>query len=61
MTDPAAGATPEGRHLAHDRMGGVLPPDNHVHTQWSWDAPPEASMVRSCEQALAAAVLLASC
>ena len=28
--------------------------DNHVHTQWSWDAPPEASMVRSCEQALAA-------
>jgi histidinol-phosphatase (PHP family) len=34
----------------------VLPPDNHVHTQWSWDAPPEASMVRSCEQALAAGV-----
>jgi histidinol-phosphatase (PHP family) len=31
-----------------------LPMDNHVHTQWSWDAPPEASMVRSCEQALAA-------
>ena len=35
-------------------MGSVLPPDNHVHTEWSWDAPPEASMVRSCEQALAA-------
>jgi len=35
-------------------MGSVLPPDNHVHTQWSWDAPAEASMVRSCEQALAA-------
>ena len=33
-----------------------LPMDNHVHTQWSWDAPPEASMVRSCEQALAAGV-----
>jgi histidinol-phosphatase (PHP family) len=32
----------------------VLPPDNHVHTQWSWDAPGEASMARSCEQALAA-------
>jgi histidinol-phosphatase (PHP family) len=30
--------------------------DNHVHTQWSWDAPPEASMMRSCEQALAAGV-----
>ena len=37
-------------------MGSVLPPDNHVHTQWSWDAPAEASMVRSCEQALAAGV-----
>jgi histidinol-phosphatase (PHP family) len=28
--------------------------DSHVHTEWSWDAPREASMVRSCEQALAA-------
>jgi histidinol-phosphatase (PHP family) len=37
-------------------MGGVLPPDNHVHTEWSWDAPAQASMVRSCEQALAAGV-----
>jgi histidinol-phosphatase (PHP family) len=34
----------------------TLPMDNHVHTQWSWDAPTEASMVRSCEQALAAGV-----
>ena len=32
----------------------MLPLDNHVHTEWSWDAPREASMVRSCEQALAA-------
>ena len=30
--------------------------DNHVHTEWSWDAPAEASMMRSCEQALAAGV-----
>jgi histidinol-phosphatase (PHP family) len=30
------------------------PVDNHVHTQWSWDAPREADMARSCEQALAA-------
>ena len=37
-------------------MDSVLPPDNHVHTQWSWDAPAEASMVRSCEQALALGV-----
>jgi histidinol-phosphatase (PHP family) len=33
-----------------------LPSDNHVHTQWSWDAPAEASMALSCEQALAAGV-----
>jgi histidinol-phosphatase (PHP family) len=32
----------------------VPPVDSHVHTEWSWDAPREASMVRSCEQALAA-------
>jgi histidinol-phosphatase (PHP family) len=25
-----------------------------VHTEWSWDAPREADMVRSCEQAVAA-------
>jgi histidinol-phosphatase (PHP family) len=31
----------------------VLPADNHVHTEWSWDTPAEASMVRNCEQALA--------
>jgi histidinol-phosphatase (PHP family) len=37
-------------------MGSVLPPDNHVHTEWSWDAPSEASMALSCEQALAAGV-----
>ena len=30
------------------------PVDSHVHTEWSWDAPREASMARSCEQAIAA-------
>ncbi|MBV9095960.1 MAG: PHP domain-containing protein [Streptosporangiaceae bacterium] len=30
-----------------------LPSDNHVHTEWSWDAPGVASMARSCEQAIA--------
>src|SRR5437016_5663559 len=29
----------------------VLPPDNHAHTQWSWDAF-GGSMEGSCEQAL---------
>src|SRR5258708_15686683 len=28
-----------------------LPPDLHVHTEWSWDAP-LGSMERSCERAL---------
>ena len=28
-----------------------LPPDFHVHTEWSWDAP-AGSMERSCERAL---------
>jgi histidinol-phosphatase (PHP family) len=41
---------------AHDRIGSVLPADNHVHSEWSWDAPFEASMARSCEQALAVGV-----
>jgi histidinol-phosphatase (PHP family) len=31
----------------------VLPADNHVHTEWSYDTPADASMVRSCEQAVA--------
>ena len=35
--------------------GSWSPPvDSHVHTEWSWDAPREASMVHSCEQAVAA-------
>jgi histidinol-phosphatase (PHP family) len=28
-----------------------LPPDLHVHTEWSWDAP-NGSMERSCERAI---------
>jgi histidinol-phosphatase (PHP family) len=38
------------------RVNSYPPMDNHVHTQWSWDAPGEASMARSCEQALAVGV-----
>ena len=30
------------------------PPDNHVHTRWSWDTADSASMVRACERAVAA-------
>ena len=31
----------------------VLPADNHVHTEWSYDTTDQASMARSCEQAVA--------
>ncbi len=31
----------------------MLPPDNHVHTRWSWDTPHSATMVRACERAVA--------
>lgn len=30
------------------------PPDNHVHSEFSWDTGPRASMLHSCEQAVAA-------
>jgi histidinol-phosphatase (PHP family) len=30
----------------------VLPVDNHVHSQWSFDTAPDASMARACERAL---------
>lgn len=39
--------------LERERIGSVLPADNHVHTEWSYDTSPDASMARSCEQALA--------
>jgi histidinol-phosphatase (PHP family) len=30
-----------------------LPADNHLHTEWSFDTPPQASMLQTCERALA--------
>jgi histidinol-phosphatase (PHP family) len=30
----------------------MLPADNHVHSQWSWDTWTDASMHRACERAL---------
>src|SRR4051794_30125290 len=30
----------------------MLPPDNHVHTEFSWDTGPWASMVETCERAV---------
>ena len=37
----------------HETIVTVLPADNHVHSEWSYDTSPEASMARSCEQAVA--------
>src|SRR3954451_10164272 len=31
----------------------MLPPDNHVHSEFSWDTGPRASLLRTCEQAVA--------
>jgi histidinol-phosphatase (PHP family) len=38
---------------ARETIITVLPADNHVHTEWSYDTSADASMVRSCEQAIA--------
>ena len=31
----------------------MLPPDNHVHTHWSWDTQDTSTMAKACERALA--------
>jgi histidinol-phosphatase (PHP family) len=31
----------------------MRPPDNHVHTRWSWDTPDSATMAQACERAIA--------
>jgi histidinol-phosphatase (PHP family) len=33
-------------------MEAMLPPDNHVHSEWSWDTSMGASMVDTCARAL---------
>jgi histidinol-phosphatase (PHP family) len=33
-------------------MGRVVPADNHVHTEWSYDTTGQASMTGACERAL---------
>jgi histidinol-phosphatase (PHP family) len=39
------------------RVGSVtLPPDNHVHSQWSFDAPNQASMAGACKWAVSAGI-----
>jgi histidinol-phosphatase (PHP family) len=33
-------------------MTPMLPPDNHVHSEFSWDTGPRASMLATCEEAV---------
>lgn len=34
------------------RSPETLPPDNHVHTHWSWDTADSSTMRRACERAV---------
>jgi histidinol-phosphatase (PHP family) len=34
------------------RLGSVLPADNHVHSEWSFDTGPQASMDKACARAV---------
>jgi histidinol-phosphatase (PHP family) len=34
------------------RLPDHMPPDNHVHTHWSWDTADSSTMRRACERAL---------
>src|SRR3712207_413714 len=45
--DPACGGC--GRPVGWAPM---LPPDNHVHSEFSWDTGPRASLLRACERAV---------
>ena len=51
---PAQQPSDQPAEQAHASGSWSPPVDSHVHTEWSWDAPREADMVRSCEQAVAA-------
>jgi histidinol-phosphatase (PHP family) len=51
---PSAQPRPQATEDELTRANWSPPVDSHVHSEWSWDAPREASMARSCEQAIAA-------
>src|SRR4051794_5305378 len=52
-TDRAAGTVDgRGESTAMQRRED-LPPDNHVHTHWSWDTADSSTMRRACERAIA--------
>ncbi|MFI5063663.1 MAG: PHP domain-containing protein [Streptosporangiales bacterium] len=46
------GSNPIGPTTGHHGRTWVPPPDNHVHSQWSHDTGPRASMTAACERAI---------
>jgi histidinol-phosphatase (PHP family) len=46
------GSNPIGPTIADRDRPWVLPPDDHVHSQWSHDTGPGASMAAACAQAV---------
>jgi histidinol-phosphatase (PHP family) len=44
---------PQAMRADHTEPGRTLPPDNHVHTHWSWDTAETVTMRAACEQAVA--------
>jgi histidinol-phosphatase (PHP family) len=51
-TDHPAGPVDDGGESTAMRSQETLPPDNHVHTHWSWDTSDSSTMRRACERAV---------
>jgi histidinol-phosphatase (PHP family) len=44
---------PQAMRADPSGSGRTLPPDNHVHTHWSWDTAETVTMRKACERAVA--------
>jgi histidinol-phosphatase (PHP family) len=51
-TDHPAGPVDDGGESTAMRSQETLPPDNHVHTHWSYDTAESSTMRRACERAV---------
>src|SRR5215213_6338379 len=51
-TAPRAEPVDDGRESTAMRPLDHPPPDNHVHTHWSWDTADSSTMRRACERAV---------
>src|SRR5215213_2493397 len=51
-TAPRAEPVDDGGESTAMRPPDHLPPDNHVHTRWSWDTADSSTMRRACERAV---------